>query len=85
MRERKLARKLDIRTLPDDALLTIPEVCSYLYISRSTLVRFCESGKITKRKVGSGVRFYASDVRACIRNFTAITISEPTAERTLSQ
>lgn len=44
--------------------LTLKEVMEALRVSRSTVYRFMNSGKLTKHKVGSGLRFFASEVEA---------------------
>jgi excisionase family DNA binding protein len=56
--------------LGEPELLTFKEAMDYLRISRSTLYRIMESGKLTGHKVGSTWRFFREDVRAGIRGGT---------------
>lgn len=49
--------------------LTLKQVMQALGVSRSTVYRFMETGKLTKYKVGAGLRFFADEVeRIPVRN-----------------
>lgn len=52
---------------PLEELFTFEEAMNYLRVSRSTLLRMINAGKIAGHKVGSGWRFYREDLRACVR------------------
>jgi excisionase family DNA binding protein len=49
-----------------EELWTFKETMKYLRVSRSTLLRFMWSNRITGHKVGAHWRFYPSDVRALV-------------------
>jgi excisionase family DNA binding protein len=61
-----------IQILPDDPLLTLKEAMSYLRVSRSTLYRLMESGRLRGYKVGKSWRFHREDLRGCVARETAI-------------
>lgn len=42
--------------------LTLKDVMQALRVSRSTVYRFMETGRLTKNKVGAGLRFFADEV-----------------------
>jgi len=50
-----------------DTIMTFKEVMGYLRVSRSTLYRLMWVGDITGHKVGTTWRFFAADVRSCIK------------------
>lgn len=55
---------VDLNTLPDEQLLTIPQVCKYLTISRPTLYRAMRNGWVTTPvKFGKSSRYKAGYVR----------------------
>ncbi len=47
---------------PMDALMTIEEVASYLRLSKDTVYRMAQAGKIPASKVGQQWRFRREDV-----------------------
>ena len=47
-----------------DTLMTIDEVAAYLRLSKDTVYRMAQSGKIPASKVGTQWRFRQSDVDA---------------------
>jgi excisionase family DNA binding protein len=49
---------------PMDALMTIEEVASYLRLSKDTVYRMAQAGKIPASKVGTQWRFRQEDVDA---------------------
>lgn len=49
---------------PMDALMTIEEVASYLRLSKDTVYRMAQAGKIPASKVGQQWRFRREDVDA---------------------
>lgn len=55
-------------SLPPQAInvprLTLKQVMQALGVSRSTVYRFMETGRLTKYKVGAGLRFFADEVEA---------------------
>lgn len=55
------------KTIADDKLLTFKETLAYLRISKSTLYRFMQSGKLQGYKVGDTWRFYHKDVQGVIK------------------
>jgi excisionase family DNA binding protein len=65
LRER-FAPPLDGAMDEQDILLTLKEAKAYLRVSRSTLYRFMNTGRLIGHKVGVTWRFYRSDLRACI-------------------
>jgi len=50
-----------------DAIMTFKEAMVYLRVSRPTLYRLMWLGAITGHKVGTTWRFFAADVRSCIK------------------
>lgn len=42
--------------------LTLKQVMTALGVSRSTVYRFMETGRLTKYKVGAGLRFFVDEV-----------------------
>ena len=47
-------------------LLTVPEACRYLSISRATLYRLMDAGNIRRVRIGGAVRFRPDDLDAFI-------------------
>ena len=47
-------------------LLTVPEACRYLSISRATLYRLMDAGNIRRVRIGGSVRFRPDDLDAFI-------------------
>lgn len=54
--------------MSDEPLLNFKEALDYLRVSRSTLYRLMHSGQVKGHKVGANWRFYASELRACVRD-----------------
>ena len=52
--------------MPDDELLTVPEVMTRLKVSRSTLYGLIRTGELQSVKVGRSRRFPPSAVRAFV-------------------
>lgn len=50
----------------EDVLLTFNEAAAYLKISRATLYRLKDAGKLSGQRVGARWRFWQSEVRACL-------------------
>ncbi|MNU10194.1 Helix-turn-helix domain protein [compost metagenome] len=48
-------------------LLTVQQVMEKLQLSRATIYRLIDQGKLVPRKIGKSVRFIESDVDAFIR------------------
>jgi len=45
-----------------DEILTVREVAKYLKLSRTTIWRWCNEGKLQAFKVGRGWRIHRSDI-----------------------
>jgi excisionase family DNA binding protein len=54
--------------LPWDAVLTITELSKYLKISRSTLYKLAQEGKVPAQKVGRHWRFHRDAVDTWLKN-----------------
>ena len=52
-----------MQKLANDALLMSKDAMSYLHVSRSTLYRLMESGRLRGYKAGKNWRFYREDLR----------------------
>ncbi|MBU0639851.1 MAG: helix-turn-helix domain-containing protein [Planctomycetes bacterium] len=53
---------------PLDTVLTIAELSKYLKISRSTLYKLAQEGKLPAQKVGRHWRFHREAVDAWLKN-----------------
>ncbi|MBI4437046.1 MAG: helix-turn-helix domain-containing protein [Candidatus Omnitrophica bacterium] len=51
----------------EEEVLTTEEVCKFLRISRQTLYKLIERGKIPGMKVGQGYKFLKSDLISSFR------------------
>jgi excisionase family DNA binding protein len=60
-----------------DEILTVEEVAKYLKVSRSTIWRWCNQGKLSAFKIGHGWRVHRSEVE----NFVGHKLNELEAER----
>lgn len=49
-----------------DEILTVPEVAQYLKVSRSTVWRWCNQGKLFAFKAGRGWRVHRSEVEKIV-------------------
>ena len=49
-----------------DELLTVGEVARYLKLSRATVWRWCQDGKLSASKVGRGWRVHRASVEALV-------------------
>ena len=45
-----------------DKILTVPEIAQYLKVSRTTVWRWCNEGKLPAFKVGRGWRIHRSEI-----------------------
>lgn len=63
-----------------DELLTIQEVADYLKVSRSTVWRWCNQGKLLAYKAGRGWRVRRSDVEKMLGLRFEGTEDEPLKE-----
>jgi len=64
---------------PPDAVMTITELSEYLKISRSTLYKLAQEGKLPAQKVGRHWRFHREAVDAWLRRYPERTTSKPEA------
>jgi len=53
---------------PPDTVMTIVELAKYLKISRSTLYKLSQEGKVPAQKVGRHWRFHKDAVDAWLKN-----------------
>ena len=53
---------------PPDKVMTIAELSKYLKISRSTLYKLAQEGKLPSQKVGRHWRFHRDAVDAWLKN-----------------
>lgn len=62
-----------------DHILTVPEIAQYLKVSRTTVWRWCNEGKLPAFKVGRGWRIHRSEVERIVgrdlRNFRENKVS----------
>lgn len=49
-----------------DIILTVPEVAEYLKVSRTTVWRWCNAGKLSAFKAGRGWRVHRSEVEKIV-------------------
>lgn len=49
-----------------DKILTVPEIAQYLKVSRTTVWRWCNEGKLPAFKVGRGWRIHRSEVEKIV-------------------
>jgi len=56
----------------DEEVLTTGEVCKFLKISRQTLYKLIEQGKIPGMKVGQGYKFLKSDLISSLRGVSRL-------------
>ena len=49
-----------------DTILTVPEVAQYLKVSRTTVWRWCNEGKLSAFKAGRGWRVHRSEVEKIV-------------------
>jgi len=56
----------DIKELPE--VLTAGEVATYLRISKTTVCRWCNNGKLPAFRIGRGWRVQRGDLELCIRH-----------------
>lgn len=59
----------DMNALPD--VLTAGEVATYLRISKTTVCRWCNTGKLPAFRIGRSWRVQRSDLELCIRRHMA--------------
>lgn len=50
-----------------DEILTVEEVANYLKLSRTTVWRWCQEGRLSAFKVGRGWRVHRSEVERLTR------------------
>ena len=56
-----------------DEILTVREVAEYLKLSRTTVWRWCNEGKLPAFKVGRGWRIHRSEVQKIVgQNFVGV-------------
>lgn len=60
-----------------DAVMTIEELSKYLKISRSTLYKLAQEGKLPAQKVGRHWRFHRDAVDEWLRQGNRPTTAEP--------
>lgn len=58
------------RSVDGSLLLTVPQVCESLNVSRMTLYRLMESGDLRRVKIGRSVRIRVEDVLELIERET---------------
>ena len=63
--------------MPTPPLLTVPEACRHLAISRATLYRLMADGSIWPVRIGGSVRFRPSDLGAFVS--TCLAAPDPDA------
>ena len=61
----------------DEHVLTLDEAAAFLKISKSTLYKLLESGRLPARKIGRAWRFNRSDLEIWLRNPEMLKQSEP--------
>jgi len=49
-----------------DEILTVPEVAKYLKVSRTTVWRWCNDGKLLAFKVGKAWRIHRSEIEKIV-------------------
>ncbi len=49
-----------------DKILTVPEIAQYLKVSRTTVWRWCNEGKLPAFKVGRGWRIHRSEIEKIV-------------------
>ena len=49
-----------------DEILTVPEVAKYLKVSRTTVWRWCNNGKLLAFKVGKNWRIHRSEIEKIV-------------------
>ena len=49
-----------------DEILTVPEVAKYLKVSRTTVWRWCNDGKLLAFKVGKNWRIHRSEIEKIV-------------------
>lgn len=62
---------------PPDTVMTIAELSKYLKISRSTLYKLAQEGKLPAQKVGRHWRFHREAVDEWLRQGNRPTTAEP--------
>jgi len=62
---------------PPDTVMTIAELSKYLKISRSTLYKLAQEGKLPAQKVGRHWRFHREAVDEWLRQGNRPTSTEP--------
>ncbi len=60
-----------------DVLLTFQEAAQLLRVSRATLYRLLESGRLVGHKVGRGWRFYKTDIHSFVASQTKAQGEQP--------
>lgn len=58
----------------EEQLFTFDEAMKYLKVSRSTIYRLMDDGKLTGHKVGVLWRFYKADLDACIERQNVVVV-----------
>ena len=64
---------------PPGAVMTITELSEYLKISRSTLYKLAQEGKLPAQKVGRHWRFHREAIDTWLRRYPERTTSKPEA------
>ena len=61
---------------PVDSVMTIDELASYLKLSKSTLYKLCQNGKVPGQKVGRHWRFHRDSIDQWLRKPPAPSVSK---------
>lgn len=59
-----------------DEILTVREVAEYLKLSRTTIWRWCNNGKVDAFKVGRGWRIHRTEVEKIIGRDSKVMVEE---------
>lgn len=62
---------------PSDKIMTIEELAEYLKISRSTLYKLLQDGKLPGQKVGKRWRFHQDAIDEWVKSGTGTPIRKP--------
>jgi len=63
-----------------DQILTLPEIAVYLKVSRTTVWRWCNEGKLRAFRVGHGWRVHRADVERMIGQKLEAIVGEETGD-----